>query len=58
MSGKNHKMNRYHIKMYKENAKQDWKWLSFWEKLTIWKFSFKDYEKYYVNSCLSSRHWK
>ena len=58
MSCKNHKINRYHIRMYKENARRNWKCLGFWEKLLEWKFLYKRYEDYFVRSCLSSRYWK
>ena len=58
MSCKNHKMNRYHIKLYKHNARVQWGCLSFWVKLMEWKLSYKDFERNYVEWHLQSRHWK
>ena len=58
MSCKNHKMNRYHIKCYKENAKTKWGCMCLWQKLITWKLSYKKFENYYVKQCLQSRRWK
>ena len=58
MSCKNHKMNRYHIKLYKQNARIQWQNMSFWKKLKYWKLSYKDFEKDYVKEKLMFRAWK
>ena len=58
MSCKNHKMNRYNIKLYKHNARIQWQVMSFWKKLKYWKLSYKDFEKDYVKEKLMFRGWK
>lgn len=58
MSCKNHKMNRYHIKLYKHNARVQWHNMSFWKKLKYWRLSYTEFEKGYVREQLMMRAWK
>ena len=58
MSCKNHKTYRYHIKLYKHNARVSWRNMSFWKKLKYWKLSYKEFENDYVKGNLSVRAWK
>lgn len=51
-------MNRYHIKLYKRNARIKWQTMSFWKKLKHWRLSYKEFEKDYVKEKLMFRAWK
>ena len=51
-------MNRNHIRAYKHNAKVQWSYMNFWEKLTKWKLSYIDFERHYVEMQLQNRYWK
>ena len=51
-------MNRYHIRLYKYNARAQWYNMSFWKKLKYWRLSYKEFEKNYVKEKLMFRAWK